>query len=271
MKKIYKSPPPNALTAYAALYSANDWDDFRNHAAPDQPPSSDYKTIKNLLIADQGGLCAYCEQDISQADASFQQIEHYHPKSDISNPAINWDLLWGNVFAVCAGGSKKPKGEPDYPLPENLSCDQHKNYLLNGKSPAAITATLAAQINPLNLPASPCLFDFDRRTGELLANITACAQIDQQQGLPAQTTQTRIQENIRTLNLNCDRLCQHRRKVLINYNQELKKARESGDSSFHQKLAQRWFSKRWPAFFTTRRILLGQAAENHLQAISFQG
>jgi len=271
MKKICKSSPPNALTAYAARYPSNDWDDFRNHGNSEQAPGTDYKTIKQTLIADQGGLCAYCEQDIGQFDASFQQIEHYHPKSDRSNPALNWALMWSNVFAVCTGGSKQVQGEQGFSLPENLSCDAHKNHLLNGKNPAAITAALAAQINPLNLPAFPCLFDFDKRTGELQPCITTCKEVDQQQALPANTTYTQVQENIRVLNLNCDRLCVNRRKVLNAYNMAVKKARESGDRNFHQKLAQRWLNKRWPAFFTTRRILLGQAAEAHLQRISFEG
>ena len=271
MKKIAKSPPPNALTAYAALYPANNWDDFRNHASPGQAPGADYKAIKNTLITNQGGLCAYCEQEIRNQDASFQQIEHYHPKSDTSNPAVNWALMWSNVFAVCTGGSKRAPNGQNYPLPENLSCDAHKNHLLNGKSPAVIASALAAQINPLNLPAFPCLFDFDKRTGELQACITACARADELQALPAHTTQTQVEENIRVLNLNCDRLCKDRREVLIHYNKELKKARENNDKTFHQKLVQRWFSKPWPAFFTTRRILLGQTAETYLQTISFQG
>lgn len=92
MKKLYKSLPPNELTTYAVNYPAGDWDDFRNHASENQTPGDDYRAIKQRLIVDQGGLCGYCEQQIGDRDASLQRVEHYHPKSDTSDPRVNWSL-----------------------------------------------------------------------------------------------------------------------------------------------------------------------------------
>lgn len=269
MKKLFKSPPPNELTAYAATYPNNDWDgDFRNHATALQHPGDDFRAIKQRLLADQGGLCGYCEKEIGHLNASLQRVEHYHLKSDTSNPAINWSLMWSNILMVCTGGEKE---KAQHPLPVNLSCDAHKNHRLNGLALAGITATLTNQINPLNIPASPSLFAFNMQSGELSPDQATCQVLAQAQGLAPAVVVAKIQSTIDLLNLNCDRLCLDRLKVRNQYNQQVKKARENNDLAFKQHLAQRWFSKRWPSFFTTRRILLGSAAETYLQQIQFQG
>jgi hypothetical protein len=43
----------------------------------------------------------------------------------------NWALDWNNIFGVCIGGDDSDKKL--HPLPENLSCDSHKNHLVNKK------------------------------------------------------------------------------------------------------------------------------------------
>lgn len=269
MKKLSKSPQPNELTAYATNHPQNNWDnDFRNHATATQQPGDDYRAIKKRLIDDQGGLCGYCEQKIGHLNGSLQRIEHYHPKSDNTNPAINWALLWSNILVVCSGGEKEGA---THALPANLSCDAHKNHQLNKQAPVAIAAALAAQINPFNAPAFPCLFIFDKQTGELQPNLTGCQHLEQAQGLPAGSLNSKVQNTLELLNLNCDRLCQDRLKVRNEYNRAVKEAREKNDAGYRQKLTERWFSKRWPSFFTTRRILLGEAGEVYLQQILFQG
>ena len=140
MKKLYKSPPPNELTTYAASYPTDRWDDFCTHAAEDQRPGDDYRAIKRRLIDDQGGLCGYCEQKVGDHDSSLQRIEHYHPKSDKSDQAVNWALLWPNILLVCTGG----EGDgANYSLPKNLSCDAHKNHVFGTLPPTAVAAALA--------------------------------------------------------------------------------------------------------------------------------
>ena len=273
MKRIYKSPPPNELTRYAAAFPQNDWDhDFRNHSTPPYTPGHDYKETKKKLIFDQGELCAYCETCIGNLDVSRQKVEHYHPKSDKSNPAINWALMWTNIMAVCTGGEHDDKHL--HPLPENLSCDSHKNHWLTKQklTPANLMTLLGVLANPFQLPAFPCLFDFDKKEGKLLPNELACNALDQVNGWNDGATYTSLNTTIETaLNLNCSRLRHERLAVLKQYNQAVAAARKNNDKYFKAKLAARWFGNRWPSYFTTRRILLGDAAEAYLQVIHFQG
>lgn len=268
MKTLYKSAPPNALTRYATDYPANEWGEFRDHAALQQTPGDDYRAIKHRLIEDQGGLCGYCEEQIGQLDANLQRIEHYHPKSDKSDPAVNWALLWSNVLLVCMGGEQ---AGGRFPLPQNLSCDAHKAHFFGNAAPSLQAQALDALIAPFDMPAFPCLFGFDMRTGVLLPSLAGAEQIDQARLLPPGTTHAALTETVKVLNLNCDRLCQSRLKVRDEYNRLVKVARESSDIAFREKLAVRWFSKRWPSFFTTRRILLGDAAEDYLREMGFRG
>jgi len=273
LKTVAKSLPPNELIAFAALLPAAAWDpDFRDYAVPPNVAGHDYKRIKQRLIADQGSLCAYCERSLADLGPNLQRVEHYHPKSDNSVPGINWGLLWTNVIAVCTGGENDDRQR--HPLPTNLSCDSHKNHWLGklNPTPAALLALLADLQSPLSLAPFPCPFGFDRLTGKLNVDETICSAIDAVLGLAAGSTYTSLNATINTaLNLNCDRLCTDRLQVLIQYNQELVKARNAGDRHYGRKLAAKWFGRKWPSYFTTRRILLGQAAEAHLQTLAYQG
>jgi hypothetical protein len=80
-----------------------------------------------------------------------------------------------------------------------------------------------------------------------------------------------VEKTIEILNLNCQRLCDDRLEVLKSYNREVAKARRMNDRQGLSKLARRWFSKKWPSFFTTRRILLGHHAESYLEQIDYNG
>ncbi len=268
MKKLCKSPPPNELTAYAAHYPVNHWDNFRDHATGNQCPGDDYRAVKQRLIDDQGGLCGYCEQKIGGRDSSLQRIEHYRPKSDKSDPAVNWALIWSNILLVCTGG----EGDgASHALPKNLSCDAHKNHVFGHAPPTAAAEALAVQIAPFAMPAFPCLLCLDIRAGELFPSLDACETIDREISLPLGATRDALTATVDALNLNCDRLCQDRLKVRNEYNRLVKEALKANDGSYKEKIAIRWFSKRWPSFFTTRRILLGPAAEDYLRQILFDG
>jgi len=268
MKKLFKSQSPNELTTYAVNYPAGNWDDFRNHASKNQTPGDDYRAIKQRLIVDQGGLCGYCEQQIGDRDTSLQRVEHYHPKSGTSNAMVNWSLMWKNVLFVCTGGEKEGQS---FALPENLSCDAHKNHVLGKTPPETLAEALAKQISPFAMPAFPCLFCFDKRTGQLVPSLDACETVDQVRSLPMGTMYDALTDTVAVLNLNCDRLCQDRLKVLYEYNRRVGDARKGNDKSYQRNIAVRWFSKRWPSFFTTRRILLGAAAEDYLRLMRFDG
>lgn len=193
MKKTNKSAPPNKLTEYAAGNPTNDWENFRNHNQ-----SNDYKAIKQLIFNEQGGLCAFCESAVNESHK--QRVEHFHPKSDKTNPNYNWALDWENIIGVCFGGDDVD--QKIHPLPNNLSCDSYKGRLINKGGLAEACEDYL--LNPLELPAFPCLFDFNKRTGELKPK-------DDYEGLEFQnnkytSTTELIANTIKYLNLNCDRL-----------------------------------------------------------------
>jgi uncharacterized protein (TIGR02646 family) len=261
LKKINKSLPPNPLTCFAASQPLASWDpEFRNHNA-----SQDYKVVRRLMLSDQGGLCGYCESDIAGVPEHKKRVEHFHDKSDIANVAAhNWGLDWQNVFAVCIGGDDANKSI--HPLPDNLSCDSHKNHLkgqLNGAPEGYV-------LNPLTMLASPCLFQFDKRTGELKPDSVACAQVNVTDNRFA-TLEELVEHTIKVLNLNCPRLTAQRLEVLKAYNKAVKIAKMRNDHQGFAKLARHWFSDKWPTFFTTRRLLLGHHAESHLVSIQYNG
>lgn len=259
MKKINKSSPPNALTEFAERDTQADWNCFYNNSAS-------YKAIKQLMLQDQGGLCGYCERKIINLPENKQRIEHFHAKSDQSAPNKNWALDWNNVLAVCIGGDDADKQV--HPLPSNLSCDSHKNHLINkGKLVSACEGHL---LNPLHIPTTACLFGLDKATGALNVNIANCQQLAGV-GHSYGSLETLVETTIEILNLNCQRLKDDRLEVLKSYNQEVAKARKANDKRGLEKLVCRWFRKRWPSYFTTRRIILGKHAETFLHDVGYNG
>lgn len=257
MKNINKSLTPNELTRYAQNFPEHNWDDFSN--------STEYKAIKKQIFSDQGSLCAFCESAVTEAHK--QRVEHFHPKSDTTKTNHNWALDWENVIGVCLGGSDVDKSI--HPLPANLSCDAYKDHLITRKKlPIACEGHL---INPLTLSAFPCLFDLDKRTGELRAKDEINYEKINISDNRYKTVAELIEKTIEHLNLNCDRLNQQRLAVLHQYNQEIAKARKRQDRDVFVKLAERWFQSRWISFFTTRRILLNKHAENYLAGIGYTG
>lgn len=247
------------MTEYAQHHKQDNWDvDFRN-----SNQGADYQTIKELIFNDQGGLCAFCESVVN--DIQTRRVEHFHPKSDQSTPQYNWALDWTNIIGVCLGGSDVDKAI--HPLPANLSCDAYKDHLIvKNKLPIACEGWL---LNPLELPAFPCPFDLDKRTGELRAKVDY-DQITIENNRYS-TVAELVEKTIESLNLNCDRLNKQRLAVLNQYNQEIKKARINDDRQIHSKLAARWFQQQWSSFFTTRRILLDFHAEDYLKSIQYAG
>lgn len=256
MKKIHKSSGPNALTRYAEANPGDGWDDFRN-------AGSAYTEIKQQVFQEQGGLCAYCET-LPKPGANHQRLEHFHPKSDQSDPEKNWALDWDNIIGVCHGGADSDNN--CWERPANLSCDAHKDHMINRKNlPPDCNGWL---LNPLYLPRVPCLFEFDLRTYELKPDRAQCAQLVLAEG---KDTVELVNRTIAYLNLNCDRLKAQRKEILFEYNRQEVSARKRGEGSkdFRRKLVARWFRTPWPSFFTTRRILLGAAAEAFLQNLEF--
>lgn len=248
MKRVLKLSSCNVLTIYAKKYPINLWDDFYYYNK-----SKLYKRLKKQIFQKQGGLCAYCESEIKLIH--HQRVEHIHDKSDYNKDiknSHNWHLDSSNLVGVCLGGSS-PKNSL-YPTPENLSCDAYKDN--QGISYQDI-------LNPLEIQIFPNLFKLEKKTGKLEANDEKCKE--------ANIDSTLVENTIINLNLNCDRLVTDRYNIFIAYNREIEKGRKLKDREIHKKLAYKWFSQKYPSFFTTRRILLGKDAEEYLKRNNYDG
>jgi len=249
LKRVLKLSFCNVLTIYEKKYPTNSWDNFYIHNK-----SKLYKRLKKQIFEDQGKICAYCEVKVHNK----QRIEHINDKSN-STSTNNLHLDWNNLVGVCFGGSS-PKSIL-YPTPENLSCDSYKEHK---------SISHKEFLNPLEIKAFPNLFQFEKKTGKLKANIENCKLVV----IPNNsylTTEKLVHNTIINLNLNCDRLMTDRDKIFREYNKEIKKARISNNKNIKTELAYKWFSQKYPSFFTTRRILLGKYAEDYLKENNYDG
>ena len=206
-------------------------------------------------------VCALiAETRLKEAGPANQRLEHIHPKSDLADGSKNWALDWENIIGVCHGGSAT--NDVHWERPNNLSCDAYKDHIITRqKLPLDCDGWL---INPLHLPHLPCLFQFDRRTFELKPDREQC---DKLQLDASKNTFDLVGKTIEILNLNCDRLKEQRKQVLFDFNRQEKLAKERGERSvdLKRKLVAHCLQTRWPSFFTTRRILLGNAFETRFQ------
>lgn len=103
-----KSCPPEIQAEIDDLTSGKTWESFPEHPSPEQARSirSSYfnqlnkSRIRDALIAEQKGLCAYCMCRIVN-NGNSTTIEHIMPLSKSKAGALNYQ----NWLAVCKGGS----------------------------------------------------------------------------------------------------------------------------------------------------------------------
>ncbi|MEN8219174.1 MAG: hypothetical protein ABFS56_22975 [Pseudomonadota bacterium] len=91
MKHCKKGPEPQELQDYRAQNPSATWDDFRNENR------DAYRDVVETLITEQRGLCAYCENSLSEMD---KMVEHFHPKSDKYSLIIRF-ALFGTENGFC--------------------------------------------------------------------------------------------------------------------------------------------------------------------------
>ncbi|MCL1808444.1 MAG: hypothetical protein FWG42_01595 [Clostridiales bacterium] len=268
MKRVCKGSPPQKLNDYVLINPEATWDQMKGDNA--QGGSQAAKECRDQAIHDQKGLCAYCEQEISSSKPHRCRIEHFHPKIDKTR-THNWGLDWYNMLAACDGGSRSSQEEQRaHPLPGNLACDAHKDYLIQtGKIPVACEGYL---LSPLVIHSFPNLFSLDKGTGYLKPDVASCINVEISENAFGSTTEL-IDHTIAILNLNCDRLAAKRRHYVVNIDQNKKTLRKKGipPSDVPEKLVQRYFKKEWPEFFTTLRCCLGKVAEDYLKSVNYQG
>lgn len=258
MKRIVKGAEPDALAGFCKAQPAATWEEMRNDN--EHGGQQAYRDCRARTIADQYGLCAYCEDKIDSVGPHRRRVEHVHPKSDTST-AHNWHLDWQNMLATCDGGERD--GCAATPLPANLSCDAHKNHLQNK---GALSQDVEREmINPLQLPPFPLLFTFDENTGCLGVNPAACATASLDAAL--------LERTIAILNLNCARLTRKRKLIAddIARKKEILRKKDASPQKCLPELAATCFSARWPKYFTTIRCCLGQYAEDYLHSVQYNG
>jgi uncharacterized protein (TIGR02646 family) len=253
MKRVCKGAEPPALTAFKTLNPEGTWNDIRNDQA--------YEDCRSQAIRDQKSLCAYCEKKLNPLLKRHCQVEHFHSKSDKST-SHNWALDWQNMLATCVGGRIEFKV---FPLPDNLSCDAYKDHLLNKSRQAYnLEETL---LNPLDLPSFPNIFHFNVISGCLSPNIAACEE--------ANVDINKLENTIKILNLNCDRLKRARQTLYLAIKRREKEllARKHSLKEAVAIMLKQYFGNEseWPEYFTTYRCCLGPMAEKYLQSIHYNG
>lgn len=252
MKRVSKSPlEPEELANYRARFASAPnppgWNEFKRSPERREP-------IKARLRRDQRGLCCYCEHRLVPQDES---VEHLVPKS--ADHARELD--WTNLLLCCAGGER--------PLPEDVP-DSAARYDPNSPKTCghAKLANQLAILNPLEIPAFPCLFSFSSETGAIHPDEDNCRAASVDASLARQT--------IEVLGLNAGRLNRARLSVLDELLNKLAAGASTASAlSFDRAreiaVEQIPASGTLPAFFTTIRWLLGVPAETHLAVIEFQG
>ena len=258
MKRVYKSPrTPERLRNYRKAFPKETWEHFRRRNR------SGYREVKQQLLQDQHGLCAYCEISIKLAEDEENvddfRVEHFLPKAETNFEKHNYHLDWQNLLGVCHGGSQPYVSEPEWRFSSrknDRSCDVPKG----GK-------TISERIlNPLRIPASVRIFRYQEHTGKMFVDAESCPK----------KLQSKARNTIRELNLNAPRL-QRMRLALIKFlEDEIENALTSGAEleEFLPLLAESILlpdeSGNLQPFFSLARWYLGEAAETVLLEINYR-
>lgn len=202
MKKINKSKhEPNILREFRLKHPHQTWTYFHQHRR------NGYREVKEQIIRDQHGLCAYCETVIARARVEGEvddfRVEHFYPKVGTEYSKHNYHLDWQNLLGVCHGGS-----QPD--VPESMkrfstrAIDRSCDVLKGDKN---LTKKI---LNPLDIPMTRlwCFSEFD---GTIYVDPRSCPE----------NLQDRAQNTIEELNLNAPRLCHMRKEVIDKLGTEL--------------------------------------------------
>lgn len=193
---IQKGPEPVDLTALR-----------QSTAAAGLSPREAYKKLRNplksqvrqCLVDEQGGLCAYCMCRIPRTDAEPQiapiVIEHMIPRDPVDGRDVGQGLDYNNFLAVCHG-NKASHGKRDF---SDLTCDAHREntefrkinpcypetlvsifYRLDGKIDAGdpeVRYDLVSTLN-LNTPTSPLIAERKAVLDSLISDIGNVTETD---------------------------------------------------------------------------------------------
>lgn len=257
MKRVRKSAEiPDRLFLYAQLHPHDTWDKFHHR------DRNGYKQVKQQLMKDQYGLCAYCEISIRLTDnedlVDDFRVEHFHPKTGTENHEHNYHLDWNNMLGACHGGSHPYVEDAKYrysAAKEDRSCDV----------PKGCKSLDTRILNPLEIPGNIRLFKYDPFSGEMQVDETQC------EG----KLRKRAKVTIKELNLNAPRLKRLRKAVLDVLQEQVDASLQQGRplalilSELAEELLDPGQDGRYPDFFTAIRWFLGEAAEDFLRKRDF--
>ena len=245
MKRIRVVPVPTpGLGEYLDSVDNANWEEFRSHDA-----GASLRELRDTLIRNQHGLCAYCEVEIKEGS---RQIEHVVPRSD---EAVGKQraLDIRNILVCCLGRTKTVNG-----LGEHEREDHHRQPVRDKPScgQAKGNRNDEAFIDPRTLPALPSLVRVGN-DGLIEVDTDACQ--------AAGFGPDRVTRTIEILNRNAERLQLARQKWRSSLVQA---AQRAGDAA---RMIEWIRDVRTPApdgrlsrFFTTSRCYFGPAAERVL-------
>lgn len=277
MKHCAKGSEPASLLAFRTARPSDTWKQMRDDALNGGQDA--YRDIKRDQLRAQAGLCAYCEQRLTEAtdDAHIvaktndQQVEHYHPKSDTSDPSKNWALRWDNLWIACLGGTASTAGgviPPPHqrlePVHENLSCGSVKEN----------TVPKGIILAPNEVPLYPHFFAYD---DEGKIRPAPGCDVHAVPGNSFATTTALVQSTIDQLNLNCPRLCNARTVIWKKLRDEIHSGIQARATprDFRLRMARKYLTRRagecWREYFTLFRESIGPMADEHLRANNYAG
>lgn len=253
MKRVKKaSEAPELLAAYARQHPHDTWDHFHHRER------KGYRQVKEQILRDQYGLCAYCEISIRLTEEDDEiddfRVEHFYPKASTEVTGHNYHLDWQNMLGVCHGGSQPYVAEAKYRYSsskEDRSCDV----------PKGSKEIHFGILNPLQVPARICLFKYSFFNGEMQVDEAVCRG----------EMRKRAAATIRELNLNAPRLMRLRKAVIDTLQDEVEALLTQGFTveTALGKLAEELLvpgeDGRYPDFFTTIRWFLGPPGEKVLE------
>lgn len=87
----------------------------------------DKNSIKNQLLQEQGGLCAYCMKKINMDNSSIEHWYPRNPKSGEKKEKVDFDYY--NLYVTCRENNKRLI---------NQTCDEHKGNSIITINPSVV-------------------------------------------------------------------------------------------------------------------------------------
>ena len=140
MKHIVKQAEPADFSNWKSTYPEAEYEDLGNNDA--FPGASNAKrALRSALLAEQHGLCCYCETRIDNGDF---HVEHFRPKDRRRVPSFRpLQLEYSNLHACCrripagisdeyCGHKKENEFDDRLVSPLEPDCEIHFTYDING-------------------------------------------------------------------------------------------------------------------------------------------